>query len=353
MKYVKYAKSFLLSITVLVLFSGASMAARLSDLSHLKDVKVNSIDNSTAITLEFRGYKREENITYNKDYIQIVFPNTYITPSKLWIDVKDGITKQIFAYQFNSTTVRVRIYTHDNAENLKDRISFIRNNNNMIIRYSMGMSGKPENSTGQGKGISELQIPSIDKDDVTIFNTVTPDNDTETPQQKEDKNPEPGNIQEDYRKILMSTPAPVTAVSSSEVLSPEESPGLTQDNIVPDKKVSSPDLFSSFVKMFAVVGILLSILIAGLYAFKKIAQKKNGIKGDGSNIRIITRTYLGPKKSIALIDIGGERIVVGITSNHISPLAKLGRNGQFSTLLNEEILGEEKIELSDELWEKV
>ncbi|HEY4619393.1 MAG TPA: flagellar biosynthetic protein FliO, partial [Nitrospirota bacterium] len=67
-------------------------------------------------------------------------------------------------------------------------------------------------------------------------------------------------------------------------------------------------------------------------------------------------TYLGPKKSIALVEVAGEKIVVGVTATHISMLTKVGREEDFGEVLKEQVNTEstkERVELQDELWEKV
>lgn len=115
----------------------------------------------------------------------------------------------------------------------------------------------------------------------------------------------------------------------------------------------TPDIYASLFKMGLALSIVLSLLFIALFLFKKLFGKKIGMTGQNQGIRVITSAYIGPKKSIALIDISGERIVVGITPDHISMLTRLGKEGEFRDILKEQISSNDKVELHDELWEKV
>ena len=104
------------------------------------------------------------------------------------------------------------------------------------------------------------------------------------------------------------------------------------------------------------LGIVLSLLFAIVYLAKKYLGNRIGLTGQDQKIRVVTSTYLGPKKSIALVEVAGEKIVVGVTATHISMLTKVGREEDFGEVLKEQINPEttnEKVELQDELWEKV
>ncbi len=117
----------------------------------------------------------------------------------------------------------------------------------------------------------------------------------------------------------------------------------------------SPGLTGSVIKMVTALGIVLSLLFAVVFFVKKYLGRKIGLNGQEQKIRVVTSAYLGPRKSIALVEVAGEKIVVGITATNISMLSKVGRDEDFGDVLKEQIKTEpenEKVELQDELWEK-
>ncbi len=85
---------------------------------------------------------------------------------------------------------------------------------------------------------------------------------------------------------------------------------------------TSPDFIASAVKMLAVFGILLVVLVAGLYLMKRAMAKRPG-QSKGSMIRVLANHYVGVKKSISLVEIPGAVLVLGITSDRINLLARI------------------------------
>ncbi|UCF86165.1 MAG: flagellar biosynthetic protein FliO [Desulfobacteraceae bacterium] len=84
----------------------------------------------------------------------------------------------------------------------------------------------------------------------------------------------------------------------------------------------NPDLISTSLKMLAVLAILLGGLLILLYFTKrKFASQGGGLKG--KLIRVLGNTYIGVKKQICLVEIPGAVLVLGLSSDNISLLAKI------------------------------
>lgn len=85
---------------------------------------------------------------------------------------------------------------------------------------------------------------------------------------------------------------------------------------------------SPFFKFILVVGIL-GTLLAGSWILLKKYNTKN-ISKNHNEIKILAQHYLGPKKSLAVVRVAGESILVGITDNNINMIKSL-------SLLDEEL----------------
>lgn len=85
---------------------------------------------------------------------------------------------------------------------------------------------------------------------------------------------------------------------------------------------------SPFFKFIFFVGIL-GTLLAGAWILIKKYNTKN-ISRNHNQIKILAQHYLGPKKSLAVVRVAGESILVGITDNNINMIKSLA-------LLDEEI----------------
>ena len=323
-------------------------------LAYLKDVNVVTSADSTKIVLMFNRPSQEKGVIYRGNFIQMEFPDTLIDPSKQWINVNDELVKNIFLYQFDDNTVRARIFTIGKARNLKDKVIFSREDNRIIIQYDLAPEAekiniKPvetiRNINNQLSGVSN-HASAISSQQV-VASGLTP----AVSSQNEDTT----------GAAALLTPA-IIGHSETKTENNEQKPVINDAAMVSINKeqpvkipigIESPGIYSSFLRMVIVLGILISLLLIALFMVKKYFGKNIGIADKNQGIRIITSAYLGPKKSIALVDVSGERIVVGITPNHISMLTRLSKDNEFKDILKEQISSDEKVELRDELWEKV
>lgn len=82
-------------------------------------------------------------------------------------------------------------------------------------------------------------------------------------------------------------------------------------------------------KAIFTIGILLALIGAGYYAVRRFSHKSTPGKSN-MQIKILSQHYLGPKKSLAVIRVAGESILIGITDQNISMMKTLA-------LLDEEL----------------
>lgn len=70
-------------------------------------------------------------------------------------------------------------------------------------------------------------------------------------------------------------------------------------------------------------GLSLVVLLAwgAAYLLKKSALGRQ-LGTDSGAIRIVERAYLGPKKAVYLVEIGGRALALGVTETNIAPLSQ-------------------------------
>ena len=91
-------------------------------------------------------------------------------------------------------------------------------------------------------------------------------------------------------------------------------------NVDTAKKITD---VSSTSKRLAFTGfILISILGASYYMVRKY-KLSNNINKSNTKIKILSQHYLGPKKSLAIIHVAGESMLIGITDQNISMIKSL------------------------------
>ena len=88
--------------------------------------------------------------------------------------------------------------------------------------------------------------------------------------------------------------------------------------------MTQPELWGTGLKTFGMLCIVLAILVVVLFLMKRFFYLKDGF-GQGQFIKVLSSHHLTPKERIALIDVVGEKIVVGITPESITFLTKIER----------------------------
>ncbi len=82
------------------------------------------------------------------------------------------------------------------------------------------------------------------------------------------------------------------------------------------------DLISTGVKTLAMLSIVLGLVVLILYTIKKMSLFRQGTDGD-VRIDLVSSLHLSPKERIAVVEISGKRLALGITPGTISFLTEL------------------------------
>lgn len=85
---------------------------------------------------------------------------------------------------------------------------------------------------------------------------------------------------------------------------------------------AAPDAFSTTLQMLTALGIVLGGLILIFYFMKRFLKRDTGGVKDRL-IRVVASQYIGVKKNIALVEVPGSILVVGISNDNISLLTKI------------------------------
>ena len=108
----------------------------------------------------------------------------------------------------------------------------------------------------------------------------------------------------------------------------------------------TPDLWMSLLKSLAVLGLVLRLLLGVLYLMRRLYWRYSGAPDRGL-IRMLAIHHVAPKERIVLLDVVGEKILVGVTPQQINYLATLTKGQEipipqsnekpnfFSNLLNQ------------------
>ena len=70
-------------------------------------------------------------------------------------------------------------------------------------------------------------------------------------------------------------------------------------------------------------GAIVMILLAASYYYVRKYKTSNTVNKSNMQIKVLTQHYLGPKKSLAIVHVAGESILIGITDTNISMIKSL------------------------------
>lgn len=92
-----------------------------------------------------------------------------------------------------------------------------------------------------------------------------------------------------------------------------------------ESSLATEEIEASYFSVMARLGLGLGLVVllawGAVYLLRKTAVGRQ-FGGTGGMIRIAERVYLGPKKFVCLVEIGGKALALGVTEEHISTLTQ-------------------------------
>ncbi|MDX9786415.1 MAG: flagellar biosynthetic protein FliO [Desulfobacterales bacterium] len=82
-----------------------------------------------------------------------------------------------------------------------------------------------------------------------------------------------------------------------------------------------PELWMTLLKSFGMLCVVLGVLITVLWLLRRLHDR--GLSGQPGLIQVVASSYVGPKERISLVDVLGEKFLIGVTSQEINLLAKI------------------------------
>ncbi|MCB0393635.1 MAG: FliO/MopB family protein [Bdellovibrionales bacterium] len=281
------------------------------------------------------------NIEYINETVQFDFKGATFPEKKRLTPIDGSAVRNLYTYQFSPTEARHRVIYQKgiSAEALKDYVSIKKEGNKLTLEIADPPSVvmKPSNKNdkaGDGKmdfadlatviTSDESQTARIDDEEIieAAMNEVSETNkkdiaiDTKVAASTESNVPQktPNESKVETKKDLKS---------EAQKLSENEIPVL--QNSKETKSQSGVSWLRVAVSLFLVVG-----LIAFVTVFGKRWIKTSGVSNQKTGIKVLTQYHIAPKRTLAIIQVAGESILIGMTDHSITPIKTL-------SLLDEEV----------------
>lgn len=85
---------------------------------------------------------------------------------------------------------------------------------------------------------------------------------------------------------------------------------------------TTPDLTAAAIKMVLSLGVVL-LIVWVLFRFAKNKLPVGQVAGNQKNIKLLESQYVGLKKSVVMVEVPGEILVLGLGADSLSLLTKI------------------------------
>ena len=351
-------------------FVGANVQAKASgkwnSLNGLKNVHSHLMKNGHIVRLEFKKPITNwiEPVFYEKS-VQIDFPGAFVSPSKKSFSAESSLITTVFASQFKNETLRVRFHVKPGVTGIEKGFKLMSQGRFMIVRFdstaslSSFVSSKHEHIEKEKN--KNLEI--MDADELRQFLSRA----SEKIKNQKDKLPTKSEkssylyknkghqldktksqvkvkragigvvplVDQIKKAALLDT---VIDKKGSQTKQPEAKVN-TKEHTLFSLKDSKPtgkpmELIPSGMKMISMFAVVLGLMFLIFFGFKKYVLKNTAFGGGNKLVSVLGTWFLGPKKNIALVEVAGEVLVLGISQENITLLSNITSDEKIEEIRN-------------------
>lgn len=299
------SKSFFFIISTLLAteqFAGDAMAA-----SKITNVTAKRTNSGVVVDVSFDKPVSAQYLkpTFERNFVQFVLKSTKMDAARI-VPVADSDIQKVFAYPYSSDIARIRLILKSGNQWAKGHIS-LWNNAPKIIRVVVkevprAVAPAPSVSAVAKGLVAEApteQRPNLAQNESKLLNEVL----TNT------------------REIDIHNPESVKAALNA------AAPVVVNEDANEQKQIGvKNDPSKHFARMAIALFGILSVFLGGAWLFRRYAinLKKLPFGKKERLIQVVATHYLGNKKSISLVKVTGEYMVVGVSNEGIHLISKLG-----------------------------
>ncbi|NIQ00942.1 MAG: flagellar biosynthetic protein FliO [Nitrospinaceae bacterium] len=244
--------------------------------------------------------------------------------------------------QFDPKVLRLRLILAPGTRNLHDYLDVEQKGSALRIRVRKGSTAAPGDplesllaraSRLQNNEVLEKKIPPEDtgRDPSALTRSVAAAQPSETPAGFSKANTS-HRTRPLAQTLGQSLKKSAPKASAKPLILKTQKAGLL--DLEDDEESQNPSLVSSSMKMIYTLTLVLGIMFLLFYLFKKFVLKNSVFGGEGKPIKVLSTGFLAPKKSIALVEVAGEVLVLGIANDHISLLANVNDPDRIAQVKN-------------------
>jgi flagellar biogenesis protein FliO len=311
------AKSVLIAFSALVclwMISGARAAG-----AEITDIKQSEMaDGSYAVDflLSKAVGKDQISVDFQRNFIQLTMNGVTAYPART-TKLSDARMEKVFTYQYQPDVTRARLLLKGQASAIQSASSWdvdaqrIR----ILVKGAGGSAAKASDS------IKARAAAPLDPDEEKMRQELIA-----------------GKPAAPVAATSASASVPAMKPATDKVIDQESLPVFGNNAPAKEKESGNP-----ISRMITSLVLVLGIVAAGGLAFKKFA-KNQGIqmpfqRQNGKMIEVISTQGIGPKRSIAIVKVLDQYMVVGMSGDSMCLLSNLGTNPNVEKFMDENSSG--------------
>ncbi|MBI5637075.1 MAG: flagellar biosynthetic protein FliO [Nitrospinae bacterium] len=267
-------------------------------------------------------------VKYYEKSIQIDVPGGFVKPAQRQFSVDHAGIKEIDLYQISPSLLRIRIFPQESVAALKKNFSLETNAEKLV--FVVGPKAAPVPET--------LTVAPAEASKNPAMNELAPATDVKAPE----ADVASAAAASAHEESAAENAAPMAAEDAALIarlqttldqLKAESEPGKGKNDggvkmagmlPGPDKAAlpQAPSLGEAFVKIGSALAVVLALILVISYGAKKYLGAMEGGFGGKKQLKVLSSHFIGVKKNVTIIEVGGEVLVLGVTNSNINLLAR-------------------------------
>ena len=317
----------------------------LTEYNALRHVEVSREGDDLMLRFDFKNPIQQKLVPhYFKRSVQLDFSLTYVDPPKRHYEIKKSPVTQVYVSQFDSRLMRVRfILAEENGLN-KRHFEFNKEGNSLEVRIkNPGSAYDEELDQLIQRAVGSSSSNSARQESIQL---EVEEAEPEAPVVKKIKRA--GNKPTLKNEPLVSKNVEaIGELEESKIPSFKKSTPLKLKDEIKEplllagseKAVEDNSLWESGMKMLTTLAFVVGLMFFLFYVFKKLVAKQGMFGTADKPIRVISTGFLGPKKSIAMVEVAGRVLILGVANDQITLLSSLEDEEEVARILNNDSKG--------------
>jgi flagellar biogenesis protein FliO len=316
------AKGILIAFSALVclwMISGAKAAG-----IDIRDIKQHALDNgdyAVEFVLSKSVDKSDVAVEFQRNFIQLSLKGVSAYPARTE-RLNHALMDKVFTYQYQPDMARARLLLKGQASNVKGQSSW--EIDGQTVKIIIG-------------GGSEKAAAATLKDNVKTKASAPTERETAVSADAEEQKAREEitlGAKGDKAEAAASTKAKEKHVDS------ESLPIFAGQNTAAGAAAAAKKEESPATKVFASLLLVIGVIGAGSLAYRRFVQGKGiSLQRQAKMINVLSTQALGPKRSIAIVKVLDQHMVIGMSGDGMNLLANLGADVNMERFQDEAMFG--------------